>query len=87
MPPKLLSAAIRAARLCCSVGRSRPRGIVLSLNPQPNYHSPALLPPGPLQISPQWNGFSWLMDVHMKSGQLLHAYVWSLGAFWPGLQV
>lgn len=23
----------------------------------------------------------------MKTGQLLHAYVWSLGAFWPGLQV
>ena len=43
--------------------------------------------PAAPQLSPSWNGFSWLMDVHMGTGQLLHAYVWSLGAFWPGLQV
>ena len=33
------------------------------------------------------NGFVWLIDAHMEGGQLLHPYVWSLGAFWPGLQV
>ena len=27
-----------------------------------------------------------LVDVHMDGGQVLHPYVWSLGAFWPGLQ-
>lgn len=27
-----------------------------------------------------------LVDVQMDTGQVLHPYVWSLGAFWPGLQ-
>ncbi|EFN53006.1 hypothetical protein CHLNCDRAFT_7049, partial [Chlorella variabilis] len=33
-----------------------------------------------LQLDPQ------LVDVDMQAGQVLHPYVWSLGAFWPGLQ-
>lgn len=28
-----------------------------------------------------------LVDVDMNKGTVLHPYVWSLGAFWPGLQV
>lgn len=27
-----------------------------------------------------------LVDVDMNKGTVLHPYVWSLGAFWPGLQ-
>lgn len=34
-----------------------------------------------------YTGVNWLVDVHMTSGRLLHAYVSSLSAFWPGLQV
>ncbi|KAL4855837.1 Alpha-mannosidase I [Chlorella vulgaris] len=40
-----------------------------------------------LQLDPSWNGHNWLVDVDMHGGQVLHPYVWSLGAFWPGLQV
>ena len=27
-----------------------------------------------------------LVDVDMQGGSVLHPYIWSLGAFWPGLQ-
>ncbi|KAL4439416.1 hypothetical protein ABPG77_008745 [Micractinium sp. CCAP 211/92] len=39
-----------------------------------------------LQLDPNWNGNIWLVDVDMQTGSVLHPYVWSLGAFWPGLQ-
>jgi hypothetical protein len=39
-----------------------------------------------LQLDPAFHGTIWLVDVDMNKGTVLHPYVWSLGAFWPGLQ-
>lgn len=40
-----------------------------------------------LALSPALNGFNWHVDVHMTTGRVLHPYVSSLAAFWPGMQV
>lgn len=39
-----------------------------------------------MALSPEVNGVSWPVDVHMTSGRVLHTYVSALSAFWPGLQ-
>jgi hypothetical protein len=37
-------------------------------------------------LSKDVNGVTWPVDVHMTSGRIMHPYISSLSAFWPGLQ-
>jgi len=37
-------------------------------------------------LSKDINGVTWPVDVHMTSGRIVHPYISSLSAFWPGLQ-
>ncbi|KAK9821875.1 hypothetical protein WJX74_008265 [Apatococcus lobatus] len=40
-----------------------------------------------LQLAGRWASTGWLADMHIGTGQLLHPWISSLSAFWPGLQV
>ena len=40
-----------------------------------------------LQLAGRWSSTGWLADMHIGTGQLLHPWISSLSAFWPGLQV
>lgn len=40
-----------------------------------------------MALSPVVSGANWLVDVHMTTGRVLHPFISSLAAFWPGLQV
>lgn len=32
------------------------------------------------------SGYQWIADVHMTTGNVIHPWISSLSAFWPGLQ-
>eukprot|EP00892_Ulva_mutabilis_P000688 jgi/Ulvmu1/1061/UM105_0020.1 len=40
-----------------------------------------------MAVPESWNGFNWILDVHMSSGRVARSTVSSLAAFWPGMQV
>jgi hypothetical protein len=40
-----------------------------------------------MAVQGTWQGFSWLLDVHMSQLGAIKAWVSSLSAFWPALQV
>ena len=40
-----------------------------------------------MAVPEPWKGFSWILDVNMKSGRMTKPSVSSLAAFWPGMQV